>query len=147
MDGLGAEEQQVITYTRKGWITETNMLQQLDQIRARRTELEALTETPAETHQGPDIGIEDLRRAFEGLRRLRDNTEWLWGCESLEDFVRAVRRVGGEVYDTRLPMPPDWRSLIVDLVSCVWLESDGRVTVDGILPTPAGIVEQTSPPS
>ena len=149
LDGLEAEEQQVITYARKGWITETNMLQQLDQIRARRTELEALLKTRDEPHQGPDIGIEDLRRAFKGLRRLRDNTVTvlLWGFESLEESIRAMRRVGAEVYDTRLPMPPDWRSVIADLVACIWLESDGRITVEGILPEPSGTVERTSPRS
>ena len=123
LDGLDSEEQYVITEARKRYISEMAMLQQLDQINARRAELEEILshQEPQGAVISPEVLAEVLGKASETLK--------LWIVDT-----------GGFVDD---------ESLIHRLVSRVWLEPDGAVTVEGVLTIsdPVEQVERTSPPS
>lgn len=123
LDGLDSEEQYVITEARKRYISEMAMLQQLDQINARRAELEEILsqQEPQGAVISPEVLAEVLGKASETLK--------LWIVDT-----------GGFVDD---------ESLIHKLVSRVWLEPDGTVTVEGVLTIsdPAEQVEPSSPRS
>ena len=122
LEGLDSEEQYVITQARKGYISETAMLQQLDQIKARRAELEEILShpEPQDAAISPELLAEVLVQASETLK--------LWTVDT-----------GGFVDD---------ESLVHKLVSRVWLEADGSVTVEGVISSaPSETVGRISPPS
>lgn len=126
LDGLDGEEANIITWARKGHITEAAMLQQLDQIKARRTELEAKV-----TQADPPSPEFDPAMYAQALQHAATVTQ---------DILNGkLMGVTGLMYDENL------RGLLPMLVSRVWLEVDGSVTVEGSLP--AQPVGRISPPS
>lgn len=130
LDGLVNEEQFIITTARKGHISEDAMVQQLDQVKARREELEATLNA-------------ELPRASKGVTP-----------EALTWAIKALRRwADGLPRQTYAGMLDRWTAEsmlpIRELISAVCLEPDGTVTVEGVIPAPLSVelVEPSSPPS
>ena len=107
LDGLGVEELRILEWTRKGYIDETIMLAQLDQVRAERQAVRQQLENLAAENY-------DARRDPRLL------------TPKLKQWLAKHLKI----------MPPDGTvpEFLRRLAKIVWLEPDGGVTIEGTLP-------------
>jgi hypothetical protein len=114
---LSMQELKVLEWARKGYIEESQMLQQLDQIRAERGELQGQIEaaTPI-AEQASDL---------------------MWAADCFRELAATARMVPGFT-DERTgekvePTEQEWKELIRAVVDRIWIEPDGSVTFEGPL--------------
>ena len=109
-DGLSVEDDRIVTTYRKAYISEEMMLAQLDQVKARRDELQATLDQPDET-----------------VRRLSPDDDF---------FTPVILWLAGQE-----------KEQLTRLISVAWLESDGGLTVEGLLPSLSDTVQEGASPS
>ncbi|MEX0801332.1 MAG: recombinase family protein [Dehalococcoidia bacterium] len=102
---LGAEEQRVLEWGRRGYMNEAAMLAQLDQVNAERKEL-------TEALAAMDTEAED----YDPLALSADFREW------------AIRHLSENLGESDVP------GFLKKWVRAVWLDDEGGVTVEGVLP-------------
>jgi len=117
VEKLAEEEIRIITMARKGHIDETQMLQQLDQVRAER---------------------QDVQHELKLARKVARDVDWIveaaqWFTE-LAASLPMAEGFHDEATGERLePTPEQWRDLIHNVVDKVWIEDDGSLTLEGPL--------------
>lgn len=135
LDGLAQEELRVLEWARKGYINETQMLQELDKVRTERPDLEDelgnLQQRPA-----AEINQAELQRLLLDLQTVKilepirelipeiDDDE-TWTDYSL-DLLAGLP--AGSATDEA------FRESIRTLVDRIWVEDDGSITIEGVLP-------------
>jgi site-specific DNA recombinase len=116
------EEAKVTTWARKGYLDEAAMLRQVTEVRAERAT--ALGE------------LNGLRAADDDAAREAVNREVMLGAVNL--MRRPEWRERHHVNELReLMLATDharWQETVRQLVQTAWLEQDGSVTVEGLLP-------------
>lgn len=130
---LDDEERRVLEWARKGYIDEAAMLQQLDQVRAERAKLTRQLQK-LQTDDGAvreEINRQLVKAAIDLMRR----PEWRDRSHELDELLVSHGDSFEFILDGRLLQ---WQGLIRSFISTVWLEQDGSVTVEGILPLEAG---------
>jgi len=134
LDSLAQEELRAIEWARKGYISETQMLQELDKVRTERRGVE--TELEQQLAAGIDQ-IEVLPHILAGLQWVR--------------FIEPFRKLMPEIDEddswtdyslellAELPAGPAsidvaFRESILALIERIWVEDDGSITVEGVIP-------------
>ena len=152
LEGSEEEELRVLEFARKGYLDEKQMLQQLNAVRAERRELEAGRQSLH--RKAVDIDkvqlLEELVRGqlFAGLRQGL--------LPEVDDarIDRSLKRVAGFPPTVKMPVDSDrddgafelvdltieegWRKAIEALVEKIWVEDDGSITIEGVLPIDQG---------
>jgi hypothetical protein len=116
LEALAAEEMRVVEIHRKGYIDDTVMLAQLDQVRAERQDVEG--ELKLAQHAAGDVD---------------------WVTQAAEWFGQLMASIPGPVVpfvDERTgeqvePTDDEWRERIKAVVDKVVVEPDGAITLEG----------------
>jgi hypothetical protein len=103
---LDGEEQRVIEWARKGYIEEASMLAQIDQVKAERKELHERIQA-----------IQQEAYDYDPTTLSADFREW------------AVEYLSSAMTEEQVP------DFLKRWVRAVWLDAEGGVTVEGVLPT------------
>jgi site-specific DNA recombinase len=120
LEELANEEMRIITMARKGHIDETQMLQQLDQVRAER--------------QDVDHELKLARKVAEDADLIVEAAEWF---RQLAKQAPMARGFYDEVTGERVePIPEEWRALIRNVVDKIWVEDDGTLSLEGPIAVP-----------
>lgn len=131
--GLDNEELRVLEWARKGHIDEAAMLQQLDQVRAERAKLTRQFQE-LQANDGA-VRVEVNRQLVKAAIDLMRRPEWRDQGHELDELLVSHGHSFEFIVDGQLLQ---WQGLIRSFISTVWLEENGDVTVEGILPLEAG---------
>ena len=134
--GLAQEELRVLDWARKGYIDDTRMLEQLEKVRAERQEVQAelgaLQQRPASEISRTELQLillnlqtaEFFRWARELVPRVDDDDTWT------DDSLRLMAEL-----PAGLPgIDEGWLENVRSVVNRVWVENDGSITIEGVLP-------------
>jgi site-specific DNA recombinase len=151
LDRLAQEELRVLEWARKGHISETQMLQQLGVVRTERRGMEDELEQQAAARIGraevpPHIvlGLEFVR-LMGPIRKLLPEIDEIdehdvWTADALDRLAELP--AGPVSIDEVL------RESIQALVERIWVEDDGSITIEGVIPgidpPPQGAIESPS---
>lgn len=117
LEELAREELRVLEWARKGYVDDTQMLQQLDQVRAERQDVEHDLQAARKLAEESDKDIE----AAEAVAAIYD---------SLEHRPGFYDEVTGEPAE---PSDEEWRDLITSVVDRIWVEEDSSLTLEGAM--------------
>ena len=136
--GLAQEELRVLEWARKGYINETQMLEELDKVRIERRDVEDelgnLQERPAARIDQGEVQrlllglhfVQLIAPVRELIPEIDDDDDDTWTDYSLE--LLAKQPAGPVSYDEI------FREHILSLVERIWVEDDGSITIEGVLP-------------
>jgi len=141
LTALDNEEENAETAHVRGRLSEAALVQQQGRITSERAQTRALIDELAQAGEQRTVSPAHRNDVLEVFKELASSKWAEWSHEDVTDE---------EYYDAHITHGDraKWQGFIRDFVSTVWLEQDGSVTVEGVLPSQAASeVAVTSPRS
>lgn len=132
LDDLVQDQRRIVRLARKGLIDETQMQEQLEEIRSERGEIEeeldALRQRPVDAVKLARWAalIRDTVGAIGRTKELIPDADWeddSWTDDVLTGGMMAFR--GADEI---------WPACVEEVVDRIWVENDGSITIEGMLP-------------
>jgi hypothetical protein len=119
LEELADQEDWVITQARERRISQTQMLQQLDQVRAERQDV---------YHE-----LKLARKVAEDVDLIVEAAEWF---RQLAEQAPMAKGFFDEQGNEAKPTPEQWRDLILAAIDRVWVEDDGTLSFEALRAVP-----------
>jgi len=134
LEGLAQEELRVLEWARKGYIDETQMLQELGEVRAERRGMKDELEQQAATGIDQAEMPPHLLLGLQFVRLIEPIRELLPEIDEIDEHDTWT----GDALDRLAELPASideaFRESILALVERIWVEDDGSITIEGVIP-------------